>query len=43
MATAEFFTAYQYDAFCKFVDAQLCEIFQYSNTHDEFFDLDVPF
>jgi hypothetical protein len=43
MTTNEFFTAYQYQAFNEFVDAEVSKIFQCSYTHDEFFDLDVPF
>ena len=43
MATNEFFTAYQYEAFNEFVDAELREIFQDTSTQDENFLLDVPF
>lgn len=43
MTIAEFFTSYQMDAHCNFVDAELREIFQSTTTQDENFDLDVPF
>ena len=43
MTTADFFADFQYDQYSEFVDAELREIFQCSNTQDENFDLDVPF
>ena len=43
MATNEFFTSYQYDAFQEFVDAELREIFCDTTPQDENFLLDVPF
>ena len=44
MATNEFFTAYQYDAYSEFVDAELREIFQSTIPQDENFEFaDVPF
>jgi hypothetical protein len=43
MTTADFFADFAYDQYSEFVDAELREIFQCSNTQDENFDLDVPF
>lgn len=43
MAINEFFTAYQYQAFNEFVDAELSEMFQDTTPVDGNFDLDVPF
>jgi hypothetical protein len=43
MATNEFFTSYQYQAFNEFVDAELREMFCDTTPVDENFDLDVPF
>ena len=44
MTTRDFFADFQYDQYSEFVDAELREIFQCSDTHPENFEFDdVPF
>lgn len=43
-STTEFFADYQYQQYSEFVDAELSEIFQCTDAHDENFEFDdVPF
>ena len=43
MTDSEFYAQIQSEWFCEFKDTEVSKIFQYTNIHDEFFDLDVPF
>lgn len=43
MTDSEFYAQIQSEWFNEFKDAEVSKIFQYSYTHDEFFNLDVPF
>ena len=44
MTTADFFADFAMEQYSEFVDAELREIFQCSDAHDEIFEFDdVPF